>query len=42
VLREADDLLEEQDSLIYFKSRDEKWLEKHVLGVEKSPTDVLL
>ena len=26
----------EQDSLIFFKSRDERWLEKEVLGKERN------
>ena len=32
----------EQDSLILFKSRQEKWLEKQVIGREKNDLDVLL
>lgn len=32
----------EQDSLILFKSRHEKWLEKEVIGKEKNDLDVLL
>lgn len=27
---------EEEDSLIIFKSRQEKWLEKQIVGIEKS------
>ncbi|WP_332912005.1 CRISPR-associated endonuclease Cas2 [Algoriphagus boritolerans] len=26
---------EEEDSVIIFKSRDEKWLEKEIIGIEK-------
>ena len=32
----------ETDSLILFKSRDEKWLEKEIVGVERSSTDNFL
>jgi len=34
--------LEEGDSLIIFKSRDEKWLDKEVVGEEKNPIDKFL
>ncbi len=30
------------DSLIYFKSRQEKWLEKEVVGKDRSPLDQFL
>jgi len=30
------------DSLIIFKSREEKWLEKEVIGEEKNPVDNFL
>lgn len=33
---------EEEDSIIVFKSRDEKWLEKEVLGKEKNSLDTIL
>ncbi|GLB54163.1 CRISPR-associated endoribonuclease Cas2 [Neptunitalea chrysea] len=33
---------EEQDSMIIFKSRNEKWLEKEVIGKEKNELDTLL
>lgn len=33
---------EEQDSLILFKSRNEKWLEKEVVGKEKNELDTFL
>lgn len=42
LIREAEALLEDQDSLIYFQSRDRRWLEKHELGVPKSRTDTSL
>ena len=28
--------MDEKDSLIFFKSRDEKWLEKEIIGDEKA------
>jgi CRISPR-associated protein Cas2 len=30
------------DSVIIFKSRDERWLEKEIIGVEKNATDNFL
>jgi CRISPR-associated protein Cas2 len=30
---------EEEDSMIVFKSRDEKWLEKEITGTDKNPVD---
>jgi len=30
---------EEEDSIIVFKSRQEKWLEKQIVGVEKNDLD---
>lgn len=33
---------EEQDSMIIFKSRNSKWLEKDVIGKEKNELDNLL
>lgn len=33
---------EEEDSIIIFKSRDEKWLEKQVVGKEKNELDTFL
>jgi CRISPR-associated protein Cas2 len=33
---------EEGDSLIIFKSRDEKWLDKEVVGEDKNPIDKFL
>ena len=32
----------EEDSLIIFKSRNEKWLEKEVLGKEKNELDTFI
>lgn len=40
---EALQLMDEQnDSLIIFTSRDERWLEKEVIGQDKNPLDVFL
>ncbi len=33
---------EDEDSLIIFKSREERWLEKEVIGQEKNDTDNFL
>lgn len=33
---------EEEDSLIVFKSRDEKWLDKEIIGKERSSIDNFL
>ena len=33
---------EETDSIIIFKSRDERWLDKEVIGVERMKTDNFL
>ena len=33
---EAKEIMQEKDSLILFKSRDEKWLEKEFVGDEKA------
>lgn len=32
----------DHDSIIFFSSRSEKWLEKEILGVEKNSTDNFL
>lgn len=32
----------EEDSLIIFKSREEKWLGKEIIGLERAPTDNFL
>jgi CRISPR-associated protein Cas2 len=39
---EAEDLMEEDDSLIFFKSRDQKWLDKEIIGEERSSVDNIL
>lgn len=33
---------DDEDSLILFKNRDQKWLEKQVVGVERQSTDNFL
>jgi CRISPR-associated protein Cas2 len=33
---------EDEDSMIIFKSRDQKWLEKEIIGQERSSTDNFL
>ncbi len=40
----SEDLMNEQegDSLIIFKSRDEKWLDKEVIGEDKNPINSFL
>lgn len=42
LILQARALMEDKDSLIVFKSRDSKWLEKEVYGVEKNTTDNIL
>lgn len=43
LLAEANDIMDrEHDSLILFKSRDERWLDKQVIGQERSSTDNFL
>ena len=40
---EAGEIMEkEEDSLIVFKTRQEKWLEKEIVGQERSSTDNFL
>ncbi|KAF5076307.1 CRISPR-associated endoribonuclease Cas2 [anaerobic digester metagenome] len=40
--RAAEIMDEEEDSLIVFKSRDSKWLEKEIVGKERSSIDTML
>ncbi|MBT3209090.1 MAG: CRISPR-associated endonuclease Cas2 [Bacteroidetes bacterium] len=42
ILRAKNIMKEENDSLIIFKSREEKWLEKQVVGTEKNKLDNFL
>jgi CRISPR-associated protein Cas2 len=39
---QAKGMMEDKDSLIIFKSRDERWLEKEVHGHEKSEINTIL
>jgi len=39
---EANGIMKDEDSLIVFKSRDNKWLEKEVHGSEKNKLDNIL
>ncbi len=39
---EAHQIMQDQDSLILFKSRQERWLEKEVIGEERASTDQIL
>lgn len=43
MIHEAKDFMDkEKDSLIIFKSREAKWLEKEIIGKEKNELDNLL
>lgn len=43
LLHEAKEIMDpEKDSIIIFKTRQEKWLEKQVIGKEKNELDNLL
>lgn len=35
-------MIEETDSIIIFKSREERWLDKEIIGVERMTTDNFL
>lgn len=35
-------MVKTEDSLIIFKSRQERWLEKEIMGIEKNSTDNFL
>jgi CRISPR-associated protein Cas2 len=39
---EAKSIMDHKDSLILFKSRDERWLDKEIVGEERSSTDNFL
>jgi len=39
---EANSIMKEADSLIIFKSREARWLEKEVIGEERASTDQIL
>ena len=38
----AKKIMKDEDSLIIFNSRNEKWLSKEIIGKERSQTDVFL
>lgn len=40
--KEAKGIMEDQDSLLIFKSRQARWLEKEVVGMERGETDNFL
>jgi len=44
LIHSAQNIMKEDkgDSLIIFKSREEKWLDKEVIGAEKNPVDTFL
>lgn len=43
LLHEAKRIMnEEEDSLILFKNREQRWLEKQIVGVERQSTDHFL
>jgi CRISPR-associated protein Cas2 len=43
LLHHARDIMESsEDSLILFKSRDARWMEKQIVGCERSSTDTFL
>ena len=43
MLHEAKGIMNEaEDSLILFKNRDQKWLDKQIVGVERQSTDNFL
>jgi len=35
-------MVEDEDSLIIFKSREKRWMEKQIVGKERSSTDIFL
>ncbi|TAJ12457.1 CRISPR-associated endonuclease Cas2 [Marinilabiliaceae bacterium JC017] len=39
---QANDIIKESDSLIIFKSRDPKWLDKEIIGKERARIDNFL
>ncbi len=39
---QARDIMEESDSLIVFKSREERWLDKEIIGEERASTSNFL
>ncbi|MBB3186028.1 CRISPR-associated endonuclease Cas2 [Microbacter margulisiae] len=41
-IKAGDIMHEEEDSLIIFKSRNEKWLDKEIIGKERSSVETFL
>lgn len=39
---DAKDIMRDDDSLIIFKSRNERWLDKEIIGKERGETDTFL
>ncbi len=39
---QADKIMKDRDSFIIFSSREKQWMDKEILGVEKSSTDNIL
>ncbi len=39
---QANEIMKENDSLILFKSRNERWLDKEIMGEERGETDNFL
>jgi len=39
---EAKEIMKDEDSMIVFSSKDERWLEKEVIGEERGATDQIL
>lgn len=42
LVAQAKSIMQNKDSLIIFKSRDEKWLDKEVHGYEKNELDTII
>mgnify|MGYP000998541459 CR=1 FL=1 len=41
-IKAKDIMTDEKDSLIIFSSRDEKWLDKEIIGNERSSIDIFI
>lgn len=42
ILKAKEIMKEEEDSLILFKNRDENWLDKQIIGIERNSTGSFL
>ena len=42
IMKAKEIMKEEEDSLILFKNRDKKWLDKQIIGIERNTTDSFL